>query len=335
MNLSIRQLQAFREVMRTGSISEAARALNRTQPAVSSMIATLEEELGLSLFERQRGRLIRKPEAQYFLEETEAILERLAQSTRTMQEIGNLQEGRLRIACMPASSQFMMPRLVADFVRDKPKVKVSLMMRASAIIEEWVASQQYDIGLAETPAPNRALAMKTFELSCVCALRKDDPLSQKAVIEPQDLSGLPLATLQEDHPNQISTRRAFKSTGAEFNQRFELRNFQPALKLVEEQLCYCICDPMTASSYFDYQEANRTLVFRPFTPEIPLSIAVLQPAHRPASLLTSAFIEILTEEIRRIDRQFQPAPTEQQPGTDPDTQAPPNSTATALNDDGK
>ncbi|HCH25182.1 MAG TPA: LysR family transcriptional regulator, partial [Oceanospirillaceae bacterium] len=38
MNFSIRQLQAFREVMRTGSISEAARALNRTQPAVSSLI---------------------------------------------------------------------------------------------------------------------------------------------------------------------------------------------------------------------------------------------------------------------------------------------------------
>nr|WP_315982010.1 LysR family transcriptional regulator [Aliamphritea spongicola] len=150
MNLSIRQLQAFREVMRTGSISEAARVLNRTQPAVSSMIASLEEELGIQLFERQRGRLIRQPEAVYFFEETEAILERLQQSARTMKEIASLKEGRLRIACMPASSQFIMPRLVADFIRDKPKVKVSMMMRASAVIEEWIASQQYDVGLAET-----------------------------------------------------------------------------------------------------------------------------------------------------------------------------------------
>ena len=61
MNLSIKQLEAFREVMRTGSISEAARILNRTQPAVSSLISNLEEELGVSLFERQRGRLIRTP----------------------------------------------------------------------------------------------------------------------------------------------------------------------------------------------------------------------------------------------------------------------------------
>lgn len=304
MNLSIRQLQAFREVMRTGSISDAARALNRTQPAVSSMISSLEEELGMALFERQRGRLIKKPESHYFLEETEAVLQRLAQSTRTMQEIGNLQAGWLRIACMPASSQFMMPRLVAEFARDKPKVKVSLMMRASSVIEEWVASQQYDIGLAETPAPNRALAIETFHLGCVCALSADDPLAEKAVVTPEDLSGRPLATLQEDHPNLLETREAFASVGAEFNQRFELRNFQPALKLVEEQLCCCICDPMTAASYFDYQGPRRTLVFKPFTPRVVLSISILQPAQRPCSVLSSDFVEILRNELLRIDRLF-------------------------------
>ncbi|MGB0912511.1 MAG: LysR family transcriptional regulator, partial [Phaeobacter italicus] len=37
MNLSIRQLQAFREVMRSGSVSEAARILGRTQPAISAL----------------------------------------------------------------------------------------------------------------------------------------------------------------------------------------------------------------------------------------------------------------------------------------------------------
>lgn len=309
MNLSFRQLQAFREVMRTGSISEAARALNRTQPAVSAMIASLEEELGLKLFERQRGRLVRKPEAEFFFEETEEILERLTRTARTMQEISSLKEGRLGIACMPASSQFMMPRLVADFVRDKPKVKVSLMMRASAVIEEWIASQQFDLGLAETPAPNRALSIETFELPCVCALRHDDPLAAKPLIEARDLSGLPLAVLQEGHPNLLSTQRAFREQNARFESRFELRNFQPALKLVEEQLCYCICDPITASSYFDYQGQNAELVFRPFAPLVSLSVSILQPAHRPASALTAAFTEILREELERISQQFrQPAP---------------------------
>ncbi|MGB1236655.1 MAG: LysR substrate-binding domain-containing protein [Pseudomonadales bacterium] len=305
MNLNIRQLQAFREVMRTGSISEAARALNRTQPAVSSMIASLEEELGLALFERQRGRLIKKPEALYFFEETEQILDRLALSARTMREIGGLQEGRLRIACMPSSSLFVMPKLVASFVRDKPKVKVSLMMRASSVIEEWIASQQYDIGLAETPAPNRAISQQDFELSCICVLRRDDPLAAKSVLTPQDLCGRPIATLQEGHPNQVATFEAFNAVGAQINQRFELRNFQPALTLVEEGLCYCICDPISAATYFDYQQHDQRLVYRPFTPNVPLQVSILQPAHRPASLLTSAFAQLLTARIIELNEQFQ------------------------------
>lgn len=304
MNISIRQLQAFREVMRTGSVSEAARVLNRTQPALSSMIANLEEELGLQLFERQRGRLIRKPEAVYFLEEIEVILERLNRTMHTMKEIADLQVGRLRIACMPASSQFIMPRLVSDFVKDKPHVKVSMMMRASAAIEEWITSQQYDIGLAELPAPSHAMLMQPFHLHCVCALRKDDPLAAQHVITPDDLDNRPLATLQEEHPNRVDTHNVFVEAGNVFNPRFEVRNFQSALTLVEDGLCYCICDPMTASSYFDYQR-DPQLVFRPFRPVIPLSIAILQPAHRPASQLASAFVEKLAATIEKIDQQFQ------------------------------
>lgn len=290
--------------MRTGSISEAARTLQRTQPAVSNMIATLEDELGVELFERQRGRLIRKPEAHYFLEESEQILERLNKTARTMKEIAGLELGRLKIACMPAASNYLMPRMVADFVEDKPRVNVSMMMRDSSVIEEWVASQQYDIGLAETPPPNRALSAQTFDLKCVCALPVNDPLAQKDFIEPKDLDGLPLATLQEDHPNYQSTLKAFRRQSATMNQRFELLNFQPALKLVEENLCYCICDPMTASGYLQRFDDRARLVFKPFVPEVILSISVLTPAHRPASVLASNFTEMLTAELERLNDQF-------------------------------
>ena len=304
MNISIRQLQAFREVMRTGSISDAARTLNRTQPAVSAMIASLEQELGLTLFVRQRGRLSRTPEASYLLTETEAILERLIRTSRTMQELSNLQEGQLRIACMPASSQFLISKLVADFVEDKPKVKVSIMMQASSVIEEWVASQQYDLGIAELPAPNSAITTIPLNLHCVCALRMDDPLAKKKQITPKDLCGKPLATLQEEHPNLLATRRVFEMQGAKFNARFELRNFQPALKLVEKGLCYSICDPMTADSYLEYKTMESELTFRPFTPDVILSVGILTPSQRPASLLTSAFIKILHQHLLEIDNKF-------------------------------
>ena len=48
--MNLKQLSAFREVMLTGSVSEAARNLYRTQPAISSLIASLEQDVGFELF---------------------------------------------------------------------------------------------------------------------------------------------------------------------------------------------------------------------------------------------------------------------------------------------
>ncbi len=300
MNLSFRQLRTFREVMRTGSVSEAARALGRTQPAVSAMIAGLERELGFSLFERERGRLLPRPEAHYFLEEAEHVLSRLSQSARVMQDIGNLEQGVLRIACNPASSGFFVPEVVSHFLKDRPEVKVSIMMRSSAVIEEWIASQQYDVGVAETPAPRRSIQMQSFEVLCYCALRRDDPLAALPAITPEILDGRPLAALFPEHQTFQTLAGHFEAAGATVNQRFELRTFQPALKLVEAGLCYCVCDAVTVSSYQSYSADDQKIVFRPFKPETRLSMAILTPAHRPPSLLAQGLCALLASAIEAM-----------------------------------
>jgi DNA-binding transcriptional LysR family regulator len=301
MNLTFRQLEVFREVMRTGSISEAARALGRAQPSISAMLAKLEDELGFKLFQRQRGRLVAHPEAHYFLEEADHVLGRLALSTRTMNEIANLQRGRLRIACMPAASGFLLPRTVGNFVKDRPDVSVSLMTRSSTVVEEWIASQQYDIGMAETPAPRNSISMRTFELNCVCAIPVDDELAKKSTITPQDLHGKPMAALVPEHTTHKLTRRSFRVSNAKFNQRFELQTFQPALELVEQALCYSVCDSLTAAGYGICRPHHPGVVFRPFRPIVPFSVAILTPAHRPASRLTLAFSKMLAETIRSVN----------------------------------
>lgn len=300
-NISFRQLQAFREVMRSGSVSDAARILNRTQPAVSALIANLEAELELALFRRQKGRMVPTPEAQFFLNDAEAILDRLALSTRTMHEIGNLTKGRLNIACMPAAADMLLPQLLGDFLQGRPEVDASLMMRASSVVTEWIASQQYDVGLAETSAPNPAIETRDFKLECVCAIPHDDPLAQKPHITARDLDGQPMAALQDGHPNLIATKAAFAAQNAKFFHRFELRTFQPALMMVERSLCRCICDPISAAGYARFSPEPQRVVFRPFRPSVFLEVSILQPAHRPASALTNEFVKRLASELERLE----------------------------------
>ena len=300
MNLSFRQLQTFVEVMRTGSVSEAGRSLGRTQPAISAMIAGLEAEIGFPLFERERGRLIAKPEAHYFMEEAQFVLARLSQSARTLREIGNLEKGKLMIACNPAASNFFMPAVVAKFLKNRPNIEVALMMRSTPVVTDWIASQQYDIGFAETSAPRRTIRSQNFAFPCYCAIPKDDPLAEKQTITTADLDGRPMGLLYEEHALTRQAREAFQEAGAQLRQRFEFRTLQPALQLVREGLCYAICDSFSASSHEQGIGDSSRVLFRPFAPTLFHTMSLMTPANRPLSMLVQDFVQALHAEISKI-----------------------------------
>lgn len=300
MNLSIRQLDTFREVIRCGSISQAARTLGRTQPAVSAMIAGLEQELGFPLFLRVRGTLTPTPEARYFLEECEDILARIDRTKQILTGISRLEAGKLRIACHPAASGFFLPQVLTAFLADKPAVEVSLMMRSSAVIEELVASQQFDVGFAETPRPRASLRQVDFALECVCAVPADSPFCGTGPITPADLDGADLATLFAEHTTYAQTRQAFADAGCSFNRRIELQTFLPGLRIVEAGLCCMICDMITAHGEIRSGQEDRRIVFRPFRPTVVAEISILTPAHRSQSILSTAFCAHLAQQVSRM-----------------------------------
>ena len=295
-NLTIRQLQTFREVMRTGSMSEASRTLLRTQPAVSTMITNIEKELGLSLFVREHGRLTPSPEAHYFLEEAEEVLGRMDRTVRTMSEFGTLDRGSLRIACYPASSGFFLPKVLASFLEDRPAVKADLMMRTSQVVEDLIASQEYDIGLAETPQPRSSIKIDSFNFECLVALPETDQLARKEVLTPSDLKEYPMAMLFGEHPVTLATQNAFAESRVTLNTRFVLRTFLPALQLVGSGLCAAVVDRITAVT-----SPAPGVGFRAFAPTITSSVAILLPAHRPASVLADAFRMYMRDQLSKID----------------------------------
>lgn len=302
LNLSLRQLVVFREVMRCGSVSGAAKVLHRTQPALSAMLASMEAELGFQLFVRKGNRLIPKPEAHFFREEVERVLDSFTQAVRLMGDVSRLETGQLRIACMPAASFFLVPQLIAEFARRRPQVRISLQSSPSTVVHDWVASQQFDLGIAEVPRERDSLAVETIETECVCAVPADDPLAQRRVLTPKDLSGRPMASMFAEHFTHRETVKAFEAAGARFRQRFELRAFVPGFLFVEQALAYSVCDPISAASYRIYRDDRGSIAFRPFRPAIAYPFAILSPRFKPRSLLAEEFGRDLKDRILALIR---------------------------------
>lgn len=305
MNLSFRQMMTFREVMRSGSITEAARAMGRTQPAVSTMIQTLEDQLGLRLFLRSRGKLIPTPEAHFFLEECEEILTRVERTERAMDRVSALQSGKLKIACHPAASSVFLPRLLTRFLKGKDDLKVSFIMRSSDVIEDLIASQQFDVGFSETPSPRASIRQVDYDLECVCVLPPDDPLAARDAITPADLDGRPMAVLFDQHRTAIQSEAAFRVAGARFNKRLELRTFLPGLQFVATGVCVMVSDMITAYSHLLQAPEESRLVIRRFRPRISNSVSILTPGYATQALPARAFIADLERAVARMQTEIE------------------------------
>ena len=304
--MNFKQLNAFREVMLAGSVSAAARNLHRTQPAISSQISSLEEEIGLKLFTRRDGRLHPVPEAHFLFAEATEILDRLNSSKQSLQSIRNLERGSIDIVSMPGPSVFLLPDLVSKFVCDREDIKVSLISRSSFQVRQLLSAQQYDVGLADMvddkTIESSLVDHDMMQFQCLCALPHDDPLAAKQLINAEDLNGRPLATLYDDHPTHRQLRAIFDQQNLDFNRRFETQYFVPLLTFVERHLAYAVIDPLSVESYRIYRGDSGTLVFRPFAPSISFTVSIVTPSHRPLSNLAKTFVALMKREFQRIQQ---------------------------------
>jgi len=307
--MNLKQLRAFREVMLTGSVSEAARRLFRTQPTISALITNLEEEIGFNLFERRGGRLHPVPEAQFFLEEAHAIIDRLESTERIAKGIRNLEHGAINIVAMPGPSVFLLPHLISKFLENRSEVKASLFTRRASQVVRLISVQQYDVGLGDVSYPGFSdsplVNHEMKHLQCLCAIPKNDLLADRDVITAADLDGKPMATLYQEHPNVVQIEDAFKSMGARLNIRIRAQYFIPLLSFVERGLAYAIVDPLSADSYERYCVTGSSVVFRPFLPAVYLIASIMTPAHKPKSHLVEAFIPELRTELELIGNAYE------------------------------
>ena len=291
--MKLRQLQAFKTVLDEGSITLAAKRFGITQPAMSTLIAKLEDEIGFSLFDRHKGRLRATPEAVRFHEEVDQALNGFDKVARTARDIRDLSIGQLRVASFPGLSLEFLPRVVAEFVRKHPDVNLSLQTRSSIQVKEWLASQLFDIGIAELPVDHPAVEVEPFSVDCVCALPDQHPLTQLDIVTPAEIATYPFISLNPDHMTHFRLKRVFEMMGIPWQPHVECQLFAPTCSLVAQGVGVSIIDPFTATDFKD-----RGIVIRPFEPTIPFDIGILYPALRPHSLLTDKFSELLKSALK-------------------------------------
>lgn len=290
--MNLRQLEAFRAVITSGSITSAAQTMHLSQPAVSKLIADLEHAIGFRLFARTKGSTLTvTPEAELFFHEVERSFLGIDGLKRTADNIRHLATGNLQVASLPALSFNFLPRVISSFHKLHPGISIRLYTFSSSTVRHWLANQQFDVGLATRAHEIPGVSSKTFLRSAgACVLPPGHRLAGHEVVEPADLAGEPFISLMSGDQTRRRIDRVFEDAGVERVHTVETQYAMTVCKLVMQGVGCSIVNPAAAADFVD-----QGLIVRPFRPRIQFEYLIHTPSLRPLSQGALRFIEVMSE----------------------------------------
>jgi DNA-binding transcriptional LysR family regulator len=282
--MDYRQVEMFDAVITFGSVTDAARHLGVTQPAVSTAIAKLERDAGFSLFHREGRRLVPTPEALLLHGKANRALANFRQLTETASSIAAAQQGTLTIATNPGPGIAWLPTIAAAFCRARPDVRLRLLTRSSGEVRDLAALSAFDLGLAEAPFNRTEMLLRRYSFARVVVLPEGHLLARETVLTPQLLNGEKLIATIMSSWSWASIARTFEAAGAQFQVVAECEFTVIAINMVAAGLGICLADPLSVAGV-----GARGLVVRPFLPALPYDVGLLRPSHGPLTRLAEAF----------------------------------------------
>ena len=294
--VNLRHIEIFHAIMTAGNLTEAARMLHTSQPTVSRELARFEQVLGLKLFERSRGRLHPTVQGLRLFEEVQRSwygLDRIVSAAESLREF---RQGELSIVCLPVFSQSFLPPLLQPFLARYPQVNIQIVPQEAPLLEEWLSAQRHDLGITETihtPAGTERIPLLT--LNEVCVLPQDHPLSAKTVLTPTDFQGENYISLSRTDSYRQLLDTLFNEHQVKRRMVVETHSAASICAMVKAGVGISVVNPLTALDY-----VNSGVVIRRFSINVPFTVSLIRPMHRPRSALVEAFMAHLQQRLSHI-----------------------------------
>lgn len=283
--VNLKQIEAFREVMASGSMTAAAQALNTTQPNVSRLIGKLEAATSLTLFVRHGNRLLPTEAGLAFAHEVERAyvgMQDLADAAVGLRETG---AGTLRIAAVPTLAAGLLPRVVKRFEQTHPGTRYALYTGSSTTIVHWAASRFCDVGIVSHVTDIPGIEIEPLcEVEAVCVLPDGHPLATQRVVTPADLADERFIVPTRNDANRGKADKVFDDAGIRRQIAAETPFSSLLCSMVALGMGVGIVHPLVARDY-----ARDGVIARRFAPTILMSSYLVFPRERPGGVRVADF----------------------------------------------
>lgn len=287
--MSLERLRSLAEVARRGAITEAARALGLTQPALSRRIRQLEEEMGTPLLSRSRkgarltelGKLV-EAEGRSLLERYERLKDEVAAHLR-------LERGTVRIGGGATAVSFLLPEVIRDFRKRHGDVVFRLKEAGSREIEADVLREELELGVVTLPVASKELqATPLLQDPIVLVAAPGHPLGRMERVPASALDSAPLVGFERGSAIRRLIDRALEQRGVRMRVVMELRSIPSILRMV------ALGEGLAFVSRLGVEAAGPEVrIIDVQGLRIRRTLAAIQRKGRPLSLAAAAFLEQL------------------------------------------
>jgi LysR family transcriptional regulator, low CO2-responsive transcriptional regulator len=194
------QLETFLEVARLLNFSRAAERRFRTQPAISSQIRALEEEVGGKLLDRSGGKVSVTAAGKLFQKFAEEILESRRAMLTSIAETERIPRGEIVVGANEGTCLHILPEVFAEFKKQYPDVNIGINRADYATIMECVIDNSVDFGVVSLPVnDNRLTVVLIHRDELIIIAPPQHPLAQLKAATIEQAAKFPLVVPKAGH----------------------------------------------------------------------------------------------------------------------------------------
>ena len=164
MAMNLHLLRLFAAVVRTGSFSRAAEALNISQPAISKSVRDFELQVGCRLLDRWPGGARPTREGEILARHAEALFAAERAAEKELLSVRNLDSGSLRIGASTTIASYMMSEYLGSFHRKYPAIDLHLWSANPRDIADRMAAREIEIALVEGAMEDQSLRTEVWRI---------------------------------------------------------------------------------------------------------------------------------------------------------------------------
>jgi DNA-binding transcriptional LysR family regulator len=246
--MDINQLEVLVTVAREQSFSRAAKALHRTQPAVSQAIRRLEVELGEPLFDRSSKDGTLTAAGRVLHEVAQQMLHLRHNAHTALKELKDLHRGKLTLSANEYTVMYLLP-VIPAFRARHPHIKVEVKRSLASRIPSEILGREFEIGVVSYKPSDSAIAsvpVMTDELALIVA--PDHPLANKTVVSVRELGAESFIAHNVASPYREKVVRTFEKYKTPLNISTEMPTLEAIKRFVEQGMGVALVPRLTAQS---------------------------------------------------------------------------------------